>query len=123
MNASPKGVVPFGRLQQAYLAIDHHVEVCTFSGQGKAPIRAVTTRHSLFPRSFTRNRSPDFTSRIVWLPRRCYGLTLFRTRSTSQEGPTFLPVTVLSAYPNQATGYPVTYRLVRAYQSIWLAQA
>jgi hypothetical protein len=38
------------------------------------------------------------------VPRRCYGLTLFRATSTGQEAPAFLPMIVLSACPHQARG-------------------
>lgn len=75
-------------------------------------IFVVTTQRSFFLQSFTRNRFALSCDKVcpTILAGLCYGLTLFRTLSTSQEGPTYLPMTVLSACPHQAGKHPVIHR-------------
>jgi hypothetical protein len=124
---SPEGLVPSGWLEQTCLATGHHAEVSALSGRGDRCIPypghyspAFAFSAILYPQHTHLILQPDW-SRLA--ARRCYGLTLFRATSTSQEDPTFLPVIVLSACPHQAGGQPITHRLVRACQSIWLVLA
>jgi len=93
----PEGyIAPLGRLVQAYLPIGHHVEVSTLSGRGNrcipypdhySPAFAFST--ILYPLRHRPALRPGL-SRVA--TRRHVGLTLFRTRSRSQEGSAFLPV-------------------------------
>lgn len=53
----------------------------------------------LYPQQNRPILQPDLSSLATRLH---YGLTLFRAWSMSQEGSTFLPMTVLSACPHQA---------------------
>jgi hypothetical protein len=83
------------------------VEVSALSGRGIiAPVSArlqngVCFLHHPLPATDSA-RFYNRTCRNV--PRRCYGLTLFRATSTGQEAPAFLPMIVLSACPHQARG-------------------
>ena len=127
MDDCPEGHVPFGRLEQTCLATGHHTEVSTLSGRGDRCI-PYPDRYSpafafsaiLYPQQLRVILQPHWLHRLVQLR---YGLTLFRAMSTDREDPTFLPVIVLSACPHQAGRQPITYRLVRACQSIWLVHA
>ena len=114
-------------LKQACLATGHHTEVSALSSRGNRCIPypdhyspAFAFSAILYPQPMHPILQPGL-SRLA--ARLGFGLTLFRATSTSQEDPTFLPVIVLSACPHQAGRQPITYRLVRACQSIWLAHA
>ena len=76
-----------------------------------SPIRTVTARHSLAPRSSTRSSCARSYNRNLShvAVRHHYGLTLFRAASTCREDPAFLPVIVLSACSHQAGKHPITY--------------
>ena len=120
-------IVPSGWLEQTCLATGHHAEVSALSGRGNRCIPypnhyspAFAFSAILYPQHTRLILQPDLSR---FAARRRYGLTLFRATSTSQEDPTFLPVIVLSACPHQAGRHPITYRLVRACQSIWLVLA
>jgi len=97
---------------QTYLAIGYHVEVSTLSRWGDRCIPypsdykpAFASATILYPlRLRTASRAPLSAG----LARRHIGLTLFRAESTDCEGCAVSPVIVLSAYPHQARGYPIT---------------
>jgi hypothetical protein len=127
MDICPEGQSPRDGLKQACLATGHHAEVSALSSRGNHCIPYPSHYNSafafsaiLYPQQMHLILQPDL-SRLA--ARLCFGLTLFRATSTGQEDPTFLPVIVLSACPHQAGKQPITYLLVRACQSIWLAQA
>jgi len=118
---------PSGQLEQTCLATGHHAEVSALSGRGDRCIpypghysRAFAFSAILYPQQMRLILQPDLSCLAARL---CFGLTLFRAMSKSQENPTFLPMIVLSACPHQAGRHPITHRLVRACQSIWLAHA
>ena len=124
---SPEGLVPSGWLEQTCLATGHHAEVSALSSRGDRCIPypdhyspAFAFSAILYPQPMHPILQPSLSCLAA---RRSYGLTLFRAMSTSQEDPAFLPVTLMSACLHQAGGQPVTYLLVRACQSIWLAHA
>ena len=118
---------PSGGRTQTCLATDHQAEVSALSGQGDRCI------------PYPGHYSPAFAFSAILYPQQMrgslhrrllrlaaqhrYGLTLFRAMSTSQEGPAFLPMTVMSAYLYQAGRQPVIHLLVRAYQHLWLVSA
>ncbi len=123
----PRGACPLrDGLKQACLATGHHSEVSALSSRGNRCIPyphhyspAFAFSEILYPQQMGLILQPDLSPVAARL---CVGLTLFHATSTGQEDPTFLPVIVLSACPHQAGKHPITYRLVRAYQSIWLVK-
>ena len=101
-------------LKQACLATGHHAEVSALSSRGDRCIPypdhyspAFAFSAILYPQQMRLILQPDLSHSAARL---CFGLTLFRATSTSQEDPTFLPVIVLSACPHQAGRQPITYR-------------
>ena len=114
----PKESSPSGQLEQTCLATGHHTEVSALSSRGDRCIPypshyspAFAFSAILYPQQFRQILQPGL-SRLA--ARLCFGLTLFRATSTSQEDPTFLPVIVLSACPHQAGRHPITYRFGRS---------
>ena len=92
----PEGYIkPPGRLLQAYLSIGHQVEVSTLSGRGDRCIPYPSHYSPAFAFSTIPYPQPSHPALRLDLSsvatRHDYGLTLFRTTSTSQEGSAFLP--------------------------------
>ncbi len=126
MDTCPEGRPLRDGLKQACLATGHHAEVSALSSRGNRCIPypghyspAFAFSAILYPQQMRLILQPDWSHLAARL---CDGLTLFHAMSTSQEDPTFLPVIVLSACPHQAGKHPITNRLVRACQSIWLVK-
>jgi hypothetical protein len=84
----------------------HHAEVCTLSGRGKArtPMRPITGRRSLSPRSLTRSTN-SFPCGLPARYRdelrrwRTIGLTVFRIKDKSRLGSAFSPTVVSPCVP------------------------
>ena len=105
---------PSDQLEQTCLATGHRAEVSALSSRGDRCIPypdhyspAFAFSAILYPQQTHLILQPDLSHLAARL---CYGLTLFRATSTSQEDPTFLPVIVLPACPHQAGRHPITYR-------------
>ena len=117
--------LPCKRTSNEHLRQLHHAEVCIFSDQGKfrTPMRAITARHSLFPRSHTHLSNsfpcelPAIAKPLAWADNWAYHVPVLAD-SNAPEPVRLAPVSSPAAFVTTCSHFreeqPAAYLLVWA---------